>query len=149
MHRRENHHNIQQWFRELDSLALTHSDYLFTLPIHPNPNVKKHIVELKHITVVDPMPHAALLDYLCNCSYVITDSGGIQEEASFYGKRVLVCRKATERPASNQILVAEPSLLGSLFDEQLEIPLINKECPFGVGDSSERIYSIMKEMNIL
>ena len=68
---------------------------------------------------------------------------------SFYGKKVLVCRKATERPASNQILVAEPSLLGSLFDEQLEIPLINKECPFGVGDSSERIYSIMKEMNIL
>jgi len=150
MHRRENHHNIQQWFRELDSLALTHSDYLFTLPIHPNPNVKKHIVELKHITVVDPMPHAALLDYLCNCSYVITDSGGIQEEAAFLKKPCIVCRKETERSEgidNFSILCKSPNKLQHIFKKAKTLKM-HGACPYGNGKSCDKILKILNQIGL-
>ena len=149
MHRRENHKQMKEWFREIERLANKYSEYTFILPLHPNPKVTEASSVFEKVNVIQPIEHYELLKLLTKSKMIITDSGGIQEEASFYGKRVLVCRKATERPASNQILVAEPNLLDSLFDEQLETPLINKECPFGVGDSSKRIYSIMKEINIL
>ena len=55
MHRRENHHNMDAWFREIDQLAEMHSDLEFILPIHPNPNVKKHEHILRHVKIIAPM----------------------------------------------------------------------------------------------
>jgi len=99
LHRRENHNIMDLWFRELNIAAENHPNLKFILPIHPNPNVLKH----KHILsdkieVVDPLPHYELINLLVNCRFVITDSGGIQEEATFLNKISIVCRKTTERP---------------------------------------------------
>ena len=147
MHRRENHHNIQQWFRELDSLAITHSEYLFTLPIHPNPNVKKHIGIFKHINIVEPMSYKDLIAYLSNSSFVITDSGGIQEEAAFLKKPCLVCRKETERVeglGNFSLLCPEPKLLHKKFKELNILPM-SGPCPYGDGYACEKIIKVLLE----
>jgi UDP-N-acetylglucosamine 2-epimerase (non-hydrolysing) len=149
MHRRENHEKMEEWFKEIDKLAKHYHDYEFVLPLHPNPKVVSASSVLEKVNIVEPMSRIELLKALTKSKMIITDSGGIQEEASFYGKKALVCRKATERPSPNQILIYEPHLLFSSFNKHLKKVYINKECPFGVGDSSKRIYSIMKEMNIL
>jgi UDP-N-acetylglucosamine 2-epimerase (non-hydrolysing) len=148
MHRRENHEKMKEWFQEIEKLA-NHYPYEFVLPLHPNPKVRNASSVLKKVNVVKPMEHSELLHALAKSKMIITDSGGIQEEASFYGKKVLVCRKATERPSPNQILIREPEDLFSSFARMLNTPINNTVCPFGVGDSSERIYSMMKEYDIL
>jgi UDP-N-acetylglucosamine 2-epimerase len=100
MHRRENHDRIDEWFTEINELAKSHPELEFILPIHPNPNVQKHKNLLTNVTVINPLGHNDLLELLVKTRMVITDSGGIQEECSFFNKKCLVCRKVTERPES-------------------------------------------------
>ena len=149
MHRRENHEQMREWFQEIDKLAKHYHNYEFVLPLHPNPKVIDASRVLEKVKVVKPMEHMDLLNSIAKSCMIITDSGGIQEEASFYGKKVLVCRKTTERPSHNSLLIHEPKLLFGSFNKIHKEPTINKECPFGDGRSSERIYSIMKEWNVL
>ena len=103
VHRRE---NFGQGFislcEALATIAKDHPDWLLVYPVHLNPNVQKPVNELlgniNNIFLVPPqdyLPFAWLLD---QCDLVITDSGGIQEEAPSLGKPVLVTRNVTERP---------------------------------------------------
>ena len=62
MHRRENHHWMNQWFVEINKLASQNPDLEFILPIHPNPNVQKHKHLLNDVTVINPLTHPELLD---------------------------------------------------------------------------------------
>ena len=99
LHRRENHEIMDKWFESLNKVCEENQDLNFILPIHPNPNVQKYKELLnKKIKVVDPMSHNELIETLIGCKFVITDSGGIQEESSFLNKKSIVCRKTTERP---------------------------------------------------
>jgi len=66
--------------------------------MHPNPNVLKHRSLLHHVTVSEPLPYPQMLKKLSTARFVISDSGGIQEECATFGKKVLVCRNTTERP---------------------------------------------------
>ncbi len=93
LHRRENHELIDSWFKEINLLAKNNTDLEFLLPIHPNPNVEKHKHLLTHVNVLNPLPHAMLLDILVKCKLVVSDSGGIQEEGSFLNKKVIVCKE--------------------------------------------------------
>lgn len=147
LHRRENHHWMDRWFIEIDKLARENKSVEFILPIHPNPNVQKHKHLLQNVNVIDPLSHSELLDLLVECSLVITDSGGIQEECSFFNKKCLVCRKITERPESVNItsfMINNPSELYNYFN--IHYNSINKDtiCPYGDGHSSERICEILK-----
>jgi len=149
MHRRENHHWMDKWFQEINKLAKHYSDLEFILPIHPNPNVQKHKHLLTHVNVVDPMSHEELLNLLVKTRLVITDSGGIQEECSFFNKKCLTCRKVTERPeAQNQstFMVKAPYDLVDVFMKHVDDYEINYECPFGDGHSAEKIYEILKKL---
>ena len=95
------------------------------------------------------MSHDELIKTIAKSKLVITDSGGIQEEASFYNKKVLVCRTTTERPAQNQIMVRKPNDLVSIFEQTIKDYELNITCPFGTGDASERIYNlIMENLNV-
>jgi UDP-N-acetylglucosamine 2-epimerase (non-hydrolysing) len=94
------------------------------------------------------MNHTELLNLISKCKCVISDSGGIQEEASFYKKKVLVCRKATERPAKNQIMVQEPKFLPSMYRVAIANCEIDEYCPFGNGDSSKKIHFSISSMGI-
>ena len=80
MHRRDNHHNMDIWFEDLEKLANKYSDIEFMIPLHPNPNVQKHKHIFKKVKVVEPMNHNDLIEYVKKCKFVISDSGGLQEE---------------------------------------------------------------------
>ena len=149
MHRRENHELLNRWFEEINALAKFHSELEFILPLHPNPNVQKHKHLLTHVNVVDPMSHEELLETLVKTKMVITDSGGIQEECSFFNKICLVCRKVTERPEAlgqSSYTVKEPQELKKRFDLFLPKHEINYECPFGDGHSAEKITDILENL---
>jgi UDP-N-acetylglucosamine 2-epimerase (non-hydrolysing) len=147
MHRRENHHWMDRWFMKIDKLAKNHSELDFIIPLHPNPNVQKHKHLLKNVRVVEPMSHEELLKLLVKTKIVITDSGGIQEECSFFNKICLTCRKVTERPEAigqSTYTVKNPEELEQRFEMFLPKYKINYECPFGDGNSAERIFNVLK-----
>ena len=149
MHRRENHENIQEWFTEINELAKKHSELEFILPLHPNPNVQKHKSILTDVKIIEPLNHSDLLELLVKTKMVITDSGGIQEECSFFNKKCLVCRKVTERPESvgfSSFLIREPSDLNLIFDNQIKEYAINVKSPYGDGNSSKKIIEIFKNL---
>ena len=149
LHRRENHHWMDQWFIELEKLAIKYSQYDFVLPIHPNPNVMKHRDLLKYVNVAKPLPYDMLLNYLVRSRLVITDSGGLQEECSFFNKKCLVCRKVTERPevlGKSSFMVSSPEDLSDVFMKHIDNYEINYDCPYGDGHSAEKIMKALNEV---
>lgn len=147
LHRRENHEEIETWFKELDNIAKINQDLRFILPIHPNPNVNKFQHILKYIEVVPPINHDEFIKILKKCKFIISDSGGIQEEASFLNKKVIVCRKITERTESlgkSSFLCETPKKLSTIFNQINNDYILNYNSPYGDGKSSERIIEILK-----
>lgn len=146
LHRRENHDLIHEWFSVINELSKEYPQYEFILPIHPNPNVSKHKHILTNVKVIDPLSHEDLIEVLIKCSLVITDSGGLQEECSFFNKKCLVCRNTTERQESldkSSFLINSPENLKSEFDHHLKNKEINYICPYGEGNSSDKIVKII------
>jgi UDP-N-acetylglucosamine 2-epimerase (non-hydrolysing) len=149
LHRRENHFWLDQWFEQLNALAINNSNLEFILPIHPNPNVQKHKKLLQNINIIEPLSHEELINILIKCKLIITDSGGLQEEGCFFNKKAIVCRKTTERPegidTGHLYLCENPSLLKDIFNNLINNYNINTECPYGDGFSSEKILKIINE----
>lgn len=146
MHRRENQENMAEWFRSIDALAQANPHLRFVLPIHPNPEVKKHKDILKRVIVVDPLSHDALIGLLANSEAVVTDSGGIQEEAAFLRKPCIVCREATERPeglGNFSLLCETPSGLSGAYKDAMMLPM-SGDCPYGDGNSAKRVVKIVQ-----
>lgn len=151
IHRRENHEMIKDWFGVINRIAGKYSNHEFILPIHPNPNVKNHADILTNVKVVNPLSHDDLLNILVKCKFVITDSGGIQEECSFLGKKAIVCRKETERPEAigyTTELCESPVELMSMVTDMMERYEVidNHLCPFGDGHSAKKIVKILKAL---
>jgi UDP-N-acetylglucosamine 2-epimerase (non-hydrolysing) len=149
LHRRENHYWLDQWFVEIDKLAENYPQYEFILPIHPNPNVQKHKHLLKHVNVIEPLPYEEMLELLVKTRLVISDSGGLQEECSFFNKKCLTCRVVTERPEAlgqSSFLVKEPKRLKWVFKLHHSDCEISYDSPFGDGHSAEKIYKILKNL---
>ena len=148
LHRRENHDIMDQWFQEIEKLAGSYSELEFILPIHPNPNVLKHRHLLTKVKIIDPLPHDELIEILASCKAVITDSGGIQEEAAFLRKFCVVCRKKTERVEgldNFSLLCCSPDKLNINFLNAMKLPM-SGDCPYGDGKSSQRIVQIIKNL---
>lgn len=149
LHRRENHFWMDEWFIELEKLANENPELEFILPIHPNPNVQKHRYLLKKVKVVEPLSHKELLELLVKCKLVISDSGGLQEEGSFFNKKVIVCRTTTERPEAIETghlhLCASPIYLSSIFGSLKNNYYIDTICPYGDGKSSEKVVDIIRK----
>jgi UDP-N-acetylglucosamine 2-epimerase (non-hydrolysing) len=146
LHRRENHHIMDKWFETIDRIAEKNPQYEFILPIHPNPEVRKNRNILKYVNVVEPIEYEPFIKELAKCRLVITDSGGIQEEASFFGKKCLVCRNSTERSEGIGVFSTLVNLenIHSVFDKEIKDFKIDEPCPYGDGKTSERIYDIIK-----
>jgi len=149
LHRRENHHQMDQWFTEVNNLSQNNTGLEFILPIHPNPNVQKYKHLLTDVKIVKPLSHPELLDILVKCRLVISDSGGLQEEGSFLNKKVIVCRETTERPegidTGHLHLCKNPKNLTSIFNEINNNYIINEGCPYGDGKSSVNIKNIIEQ----
>ena len=149
IHRREKHKNIKEWFTEINNIAKEYDEYEFCFPVHPNPAVRNNVGILKNVDVVAPMCYNELIKYLSQCAFVITDSGGIQEEAAFLRKPCLVCRKETERTEGLDnfaLLCEEPGSLFKRFD-QLSLLQMDGPCPYGDGKASEKIIRILQDEN--
>jgi len=126
-------------------------------PVHLNPNVRgliyKELSGIERIHLMDPIGYFDLINMLSKCFIVLTDSGGIQEEAPSFGKPVLVMRNETERPEGVEAGVAV--LVGTQTDEivrQVECLLNSEDLyrkmsgfrnPYGDGHAAQRIASIL------
>ncbi|AYV82296.1 MAG: UDP-N-acetylglucosamine 2-epimerase (non-hydrolyzing) [Homavirus sp.] len=149
LHRKNNHSIMEKWFNQIEMLANKYSDIEFMIPIHPNPNVIKHRNIFRKVKVVDPMEHNDLIEYVKKCKFVISDSGGLQEECSFLNKKIIVCRENTERPESvgvHSFMCKTPEDLVSLVDMINIDYVVNAECPYGNGNSWINIKNILQEV---
>lgn len=149
MHRRENHYWLGQWFNEINQLSVDNPELEFIIPLHPNPNVQKFKHLLPNVKIVEPLNHHDLMNLLTQVKMVITDSGGIQEECSFFNKKCLVCRKVTERPESvglTSFMVESPKQLINSFNEHIINYEVNISSPYGDGYSSEKICDILEKI---
>lgn len=162
-HRRENHgQGFVNICRALKQIALENPDIEIVYPVHLNPNVQKPVYELlsevENVKLIAPLSYPSFV-WLMNKSYlIITDSGGVQEEAPSLGKPVLVMRETTERPeavtAGTVILVGTDT--GKIVEET-KLLLHNQEKynrmsalhnPYGDGKACERIVDYMENLII-
>ena len=147
LHRRENHRIMGRLFDEVDRVARENPDLRMILPIHPNPNVRKHRGRLKaaNIEVISPVGYIEMLRMIGDARFLISDSGGIQEEASCFNKKILVVRETTERP---EILdVGLGRLVGA--DIRPHVAWAKEPVdgvvpsPFGDGHAAEKIVTVL------
>ncbi len=160
-HRRENHgEGLIKICGALKEIALNFPNVQIIYPVHLNPNVEGPVHELlsgvNNIFLVKPLAYAVFLWLMEKSYFIITDSGGIQEEAPSLGKPVLVTRDTTERPEAvdagtvclvgtntNVIIEESKKLLDNLEYYQSKSILHN---PYGDGKASERIVEFIKKL---
>ncbi len=153
-HRRENHgQGFINICEALKTIALENPDLSIIYPVHLNPNVQKPVMELlsdvKNIYLIAPMQYESFI-YLMDKSYfIITDSGGVQEEAPSLGKPVLVMRDTTERPEALEagtvklvgtdtaLIIKEATTL--LTDSSAYEKMSKAHNPYGDGKACEKI----------
>jgi UDP-N-acetylglucosamine 2-epimerase (non-hydrolysing) len=136
--RRENQQDLASWFGAIESLAINFPEYSFVFPMHPSPTVQEHKNIFKSVTVCDPIPFDEMKERLAACALTITDSGGIQEECSFFKKVCFVCREVTERPSEGGIMCPTPEKLIEEFTENHKLE-VTGDCPFGDGYAATKI----------
>jgi UDP-N-acetylglucosamine 2-epimerase (non-hydrolysing) len=158
-HRRENH---GQGFIDICSalreIALTNPNIDIVYPVHLNPNVQKPVQELlsgiENVYLIKPLQYEQFVYMMDKSLFIITDSGGVQEEAPSLGKPVLVMRNTTERPEAleagtvklvgtdtNLIIKEAQKLIGNNFAYEKMSKASN---PYGDGNASAKIVSYMK-----
>ncbi len=159
-HRRESFgHEFENICQGLKMIAERSDDVEVVYPVHLNPNVQQPVNRIlgkvKRVHLVEPLDYAPFV-WLMNKSYfILTDSGGIQEEASFLGKPILVMRKRTERPEAIEAGVAK--LVGTdsqsifreaqnLLDNRSQYEMMAKKITtYGDGKAANRIIEILRE----
>lgn len=159
-HRRENLEAMQEIGGAVQDLAVSYPDMVFALPLHLNPKVRQAILpqveSLENIVITDPLPYDQFTQLLSRAHIILTDSGGVQEEAPALGKPVLVMRENTERPeavvagtvklvgTNRNLIVAEAKLL--LDDEAAYESMANAVNPYGDGKATERAVAAIAEL---
>ncbi len=147
LHRRENHKSIPLWYAQIEEIAENTPDLNFIFVSHPNPASRCSLKKgLTNVSTVDPMNHKTFINKVAACRFLISDSGGVQEEASFLKKRVIICRETTERPEalnSFNYLCRKVGDLPNLFDKVQNNHIPTSECPFGQGDASSKILDLL------
>jgi UDP-N-acetylglucosamine 2-epimerase (non-hydrolysing) len=159
-HRRENFGEpFRNICRALKALADQNTDIQILYPVHPNPNVKdvayEMLSECTNIILCEPLDYASFIAAMKKAYFIISDSGGVQEEAPALGKPVLVLRDETERPEAVDCGVVK--LVGPNYERILseaQMLLDNEEAyksmargvsPYGDGKGSERIVTVLRD----
>jgi UDP-N-acetylglucosamine 2-epimerase len=160
VHRRESFGEpIRAVFRAIGRLADRYPRVSFVYPVHPNPNVRQPAHELlggrENVSLVDPVDYTDLVALMKRSTLVLTDSGGIQEEAPSFGVPVLVLRDVTERPEGVTAGVArlvgtdEERVFGEadrlLSDPEARAGFTQAANPYGDGHAGERIVDIIAQ----
>jgi len=159
VHRRENHgERIDRILDAIEYLVKNFPEHSFVIPVHPNPNVKckvySKLSEYKNVYLLSPLDYPYLVYLMKNAKLILTDSGGIQEEAPSFGCPTLVMRYETERQegvnAGVSVLVgAEYDKITSYSSEILSKDRsqtrLKAENPYGTGNSAIIIENIIAE----
>lgn len=158
-HRRESFGDgFENICRAIRQVADARPDTVFVYPVHLNPNVREPVSRVlgshKRIWLLEPLPYETFVWLLDRASIVLTDSGGVQEEAPSLGKPVLVMRETTERPegieAGNARLVGvTQDGIASVLAELLQDPrqraaMASVNNPYGDGLAAPRIISTLQ-----
>lgn len=160
-HRRENFGDpIREICKAILELVNNNKDIQVVYPVHPNPNVKGPVYELlsnkERIHLINPLEYAQFCSLMKKSHIILTDSGGVQEEAPSLGKPVLVLRDTTERPEAIEYgtvklvgtnkdkIISEVQLL--LNDETEYKKMSEAINPYGDGLASKRIVDILKQI---
>lgn len=160
-HRRENFgKGFEKICHAIRDLASKNNDVNFVYPVHLNPNVQEPVKRLlgdfNNIHLIKPLGYEVFLFLMKGSYMVLTDSGGVQEEAPSLGKPVLVMRDTTERPeaveagtvkivgTNTEKIVSEVQLL--LNDSIIYEAMSRSHNPYGDGNASKRIINFLKKM---
>jgi UDP-N-acetylglucosamine 2-epimerase len=158
-------HRRESWGDDLEAIcsaireiARRRTTIIVALPVHPNPNVQRPVRQLlgghPQIRLLPPLDYVPFLALMRRAYLILTDSGGIQEEAPSLGVPVLVLRKATERPEAAEAGLAR--IIGTdrnaivahveelLEDEQAYRQMTTAINPYGDGLASERIVEVLR-----
>ena len=161
-HRRENlGEPMRHVYRALKSVLETHPDVEVIFPVHKNPKVREIVNEelghLDRVHLIEPMDYEPFANLMAKVDIVLTDSGGIQEEAPALGKPVLVLRDTTERPEA--VDAGTVKLVGTAYEDVLrETNLLLDDAdhyrsmaeaanPYGDGKACERIIKAILRKN--
>ena len=160
-HRRESFgEGFEKICLSLRKIALTDSSIQIVYPVHLNPNVRlpvnKNLSDVENIYLIDPQEYIPFV-YLMNRSHLIlTDSGGIQEEAPSLGKPILVMRDTTERPeaikaGTAKLVGTDPDTIydavKTLLNDESEYKRIQTiKNPYGDGKASKRIINLLRSL---
>ena len=156
VHRRENlGGRLIEITKAIKELAIRNQDFRFVLPMHPNPKVRQILIpslgEMKNVSLIEPLGYPDFLAELENSTFVLSDSGGVQEEAPILGVPVLVMRDNTERPEG--LMTGGMKLVGAnaldivsaaeelIYSPQLRDSMATAMNPFGDGLASARTIS--------
>ena len=147
LHRRENHKSIAFWYQQIEDIAFDNQDLNFVFVSHPNPNSQCSLhKELSNMRIIPPVHHKEFVKKIGACRFLITDSGGLQEEASFLKKKTIVCRETTERPealGSFNHLCKKVGDLPEIFNKVKDDFTPSATCPFGDGKAAEKILQVI------
>ncbi|NYH94969.1 non-hydrolyzing UDP-N-acetylglucosamine 2-epimerase [Novosphingobium marinum] len=156
-HRRENFGGGLEAIADAIRRIAARDDVALIFPVHPNPNVRRvmddALAGLGNVAMIEPLDYPHFARLLALCEVMLTDSGGVQEEAPALGKPVLVMRETTERPEGvgvgtaklvgtcAETIVTEISTL--LDDKAAYEAMARAHNPFGDGHASERIVELI------
>ena len=147
-HRRENWESVEEFINELNKLVEKYTHLKFVWFLHPNRELQERVKQFIHKNVLleEPLNHYEFAKKIASSYTLLTDSGGIQEEASFLGKQTIVLRKSTER---NHIKYPYIQTINSFEDIEDKFSNLLKEdlqpsYVYGNGDSSHKIYELLK-----
>lgn len=158
-HRRENHgEGFINICEALKTIAVNNPNIDIVYPVHLNPNVQKPVKEIltntSNVYLINPLQYEQFIYMMDKSYFIITDSGGVQEEAPSLGKPVLVMRETTERPeaveaetvklvGTNKKMIIEEAQ--KLIDDKAEYEKMSKaHNPYGDGKACERIVEFIK-----
>ena len=157
-HRRENHgERIDRIIKAIYDLANKYTDHEFVIPVHPNPNVKnkihEHLGNIKNIHLLTPLDYPYLVYLMKHAKLILTDSGGIQEEAPTFGCPTLVMRYETERQEGIEAGVS--TLVGADYDKIMKLSeevlskdkslsRLTTQNPYGTGKSAQIIEKLIR-----
>lgn len=161
-HRRENlGKGIENICKAVKKIAIEYADVQFVYPVHLNPAVRDTVFsvlnDLNNVMLIDPVDVLDMHNMMARCFMVMTDSGGIQEEAPHFGKPVLVLRTETERPEAvesgtvkvvgvdEHVIYEETKKL--LDDRSVYEKMAHAVNPYGDGKASKRIVDCLKSCN--
>lgn len=158
-HRRENFGKGFEQICEAIGTIAARGDVEIIYPVHLNPNVQAPVRRIlggiKGVHLIEPLDYLPFIYLMNRCDFILTDSGGVQEEAPSLGKPVLVMRDTTERPEAIEAGTARlvgtdrGSIVGAA-NELLDSPrsyraMSQAHNPYGDGSASDRIFKILEE----